>query len=113
MGGRSGAHHGGKHHGGGHHGQVHSGAAIGAVIAPAYAYWPWWDYPPYYYAPVAVGPATPVEYIEKGEQEGQMEQEQYWLYCAKAQAYFPYITECADGWERVPTTPPKQSGAEG
>ena len=50
--------------------------------------WPWWDYPGYY-PPVALA-AVPVEYIERSEQETQTAND--WLYCAKAQGYFPYVT---------------------
>ena len=105
KGGRSGVHH-GRSHAGGHHGHIRSSAAFGAVVAPAF--WPWWNYSPYYYPPVAMASAPPVEYIERSEQEGRMDEQQYWLYCAKAQAYFPYVAECPEGWERVPATPPKR-----
>jgi hypothetical protein len=102
--GHSGAHHAGKNHAGQHHQHVGSVAAIGAAAVPVY--WPWSNYPPGYPA-VAIAATAPVEYIERGEQEAQPEE--YWFYCAKAQGYFPYVGECADGWERVPTTPPPGS----
>ena len=108
SGGHHGGHHGGKNHAGGHQHTGRSVAAFGAIAAPAY--WTWWNYPSYYPV-VAMAPAPPVEYIERAEQEAQPEE--YWLYCAKAQGYFPYVGECAEGWERVPTTPPKQDGGEG
>ena len=108
KGGRSGGHHGGKNHAGGHHHPGRSVAAFGVASVPAF--WPWWNYPPYY-PMVAMAPAPLVQYIERGEQEAQPEE--YWLYCAKAQGYFPYVGECAEGWERVPTTPPKKNGGEG
>jgi hypothetical protein len=101
RGARSGAHHGGKHHAGARHGHFHSGAAIGAAVVPAY--WPWWNYAPYYPA-LATAPAPPIEYIERADEEAQ--REQFWLYCGRTQSYFPYVVECADGWQRVPTTPP-------
>jgi hypothetical protein len=30
---------------------------------------------------------------------------QYWSYCAASNAYYPYVTTCAGGWQQVPTTP--------
>ena len=29
----------------------------------------------------------------------------YWYYCASAQNYYPYVTQCPVGWEQVPATP--------
>ena len=29
----------------------------------------------------------------------------YWYYCASAQNYYPYVTQCPMGWEQVPATP--------
>ena len=99
-GGKSGGHHSGKNHSR-HHNQKK--AAVGAGVFAAGPWWPWWGYPGYFPA-VAVAP-VPVTYIERGEQEGQPAGE--WLYCAKTQGYFPYVGECADGWERVPAAPLK------
>jgi hypothetical protein len=31
---------------------------------------------------------------------------QYWYFCASAQGYYPYVTNCPEGWKMVPTTPP-------
>jgi len=30
-----------------------------------------------------------------------------WYYCASAKAYYPYVTECKEGWRSVPATPPQ------
>ena len=32
---------------------------------------------------------------------------QYWYYCDAAGAYYPYVTTCPGGWQRVPATPPE------
>ena len=32
-----------------------------------------------------------------------------WSYCASAQRYYPYVTECPEGWRSVPATPPNTS----
>lgn len=30
----------------------------------------------------------------------------YWYYCTSAQAYYPYVKQCPEGWQQVPATPP-------
>jgi hypothetical protein len=30
-----------------------------------------------------------------------------WYYCDSAKAYYPYVTECRDGWRSVPANPPQ------
>ena len=99
--GKSGAHHSGKNHSRHHH--DHSRNAVAAGVFVGGPWWPWWDYPAYY-PPVALS-SVPVVYIERSEQEGQTTGD--WLYCANAQGYFPYVAECAEGWERVPASPLK------
>lgn len=29
----------------------------------------------------------------------------YWYYCADANAYYPYVQQCASPWQRIPTVP--------
>jgi hypothetical protein len=29
-----------------------------------------------------------------------------WYYCESAKAYYPYVSECKEGWRTVPATPP-------
>jgi hypothetical protein len=82
------------HAGGAHHharSRVFVGAAFGAPVVL-----PWWTYAPY------PAPAAPVYYIEQSDlAEGE------WLYCQEANAYFPYVADCAGGWQRVrPKLPP-------
>src|SRR5262249_5115867 len=96
-----GGHHSGKSHSGHHHSHARNVVAAGVFVGGPW--WPWWDYP-VYHPPVAIQSA-PVEYIERSEQEAQPAGD--WLYCAKAQGYFPYVSECAEGWERVPAAPLK------
>jgi len=100
--GASGGRHSGKGHSG-HHQHRHSSSAVAAGVFVGGAYWPWWDYPAYY--PVIAVESVPVEYIERSEQEAQTPGD--WLYCARTQGYFPYVGECAEGWERVPAAPLK------
>lgn len=86
---------------------AHFGVFIGA---PAFWYYPspYYYYPPaYYYPPTAMAPASPATYIERGDARAGPEQAQdYWYYCPEAQAYYPYVKQCAKGWQRVPPQPP-------
>ena len=75
------AHH--HHH---HHG--HSRGFFGAGL------WAWPVYPGYIVA------AAPVYYIERGDAAGED-----WFYCPAAGSYYPYVAECAGGWQRVPAQP--------
>lgn len=87
------------HSSGGHHHHHHRGHAFvgGAFFAPVV--WPWYDYAPY--APLS----GPVQYIEQSADSAAGGE---WLYCASSQAYFPHVSECAVGWERVIPPPPPQ-----
>ncbi|HTP62740.1 MAG TPA: DUF6515 family protein [Burkholderiales bacterium] len=29
-----------------------------------------------------------------------------WFYCESAKGYYPYVSECKEGWRQVPATPP-------
>jgi len=69
--------------------------------APYYYYPPPYYLPPYY-APYALLPPAPaLPPPAYGERESY-----YWYYCASAQAYYPYVRECAESWQRVPSVPP-------
>ena len=30
-----------------------------------------------------------------------------WYYCQSSKSFYPYVTQCAEGWKQVPATPPK------
>ena len=30
-----------------------------------------------------------------------------WFYCDSSKAYYPYVSECKEGWRNVPATPPR------
>lgn len=80
---------------------------------PGYWYGPGpWYYPPAaypydpYYSP-AYYPAAPTTYVEQAAPAAPAQPtEQWWYYCAPAKAYYPYVRECAGGWQRVAPTPP-------
>jgi hypothetical protein len=90
-----------------HHNSVHFGFSFGF---PGY-----WGYPaPYYYPPAypyygypqygqAAGPETYVE--QAAPPAPPQSQTQWWYYCAEANAYYPYVRECAGGWQRVAPAP--------
>lgn len=90
-----------------HHTSVHFGFGFGF---PGY----WYAPGPYYYPPAypysypAYGyPAAPTSYVEQAAPPMPAQpQGQWWYYCAEAQAYYPYVRECAGGWQRVAPTPP-------
>ena len=93
----SGHRHSGHRHSGKHHHRHRAGHA--EFYWPP-AFWPWWDYMAY---PVLASAPVPVQYVERSEQETQLAD--HWLYCAKAQGYFPHVGDCPGGWERVPSVP--------
>lgn len=71
---------------------------------PAYPY-----YNPYYY-PAYGYPTGPTTYVEQATQPApQQPQVQPWYYCAEANAFYPYVRECAGGWQRVSPIPPPGS----
>ena len=112
AGGRHGHHRGHGHHGH-HHSRISLSFAIGAPLA-AGVFWnfahPHVQYHPVYTAPrVIVVPAVPVTYIEQGVAPAPIADAQAWWYwCAGANAYHPYVSECPGGWQRVaPQAPPR------
>ena len=75
-----------------HHRHV---AVFLGVGIPFYAYYPaplpyYYDYAPGYYPPPAAIP----------EQPG------YWYFCRSANAYYPYVQQCPEGWQPVVPQPP-------
>ena len=62
-----------------------------AVVAPPAGYVEEGDVPP---AQPAVPPAAP--------QAGSAT----WYYCESSKTYYPYVSECKEGWKEVPAAPP-------
>ena len=102
------ARHGGRHHGYGH-GHARVGVGLGFYFgAPYYPYYSPYYYPPYYYQPYYVAP--PVTYIERPSPAPQAAPAapagpDYWFFCRETGTYYPYVGQCAGGWERVPAQP--------
>ena len=71
---------------------------------PYYAYPPPLYYPPRVYGPPAIAapPADPV-YVERDAPE--QAAPTWWYWCPGANGYYPYVKECAGGWQRVPPQP--------
>ena len=102
----------GRHHHGGHH-HRHGGVGFGLFIgAPAFGYYPspyyYPPYSPYYYPQTVVVPSSPPVYVEQSQVDAPaptQPQAGYWYYCRQSNAYYPYVEQCADPWERVPPRP--------
>jgi len=95
---------GGTWHGGapGWHGGFHGGTRV--FIGGSFGWWGWpgwwgpgWWGPPYPYYPTApvVVQQGPTEYIQ--QEPATPAAPQYWYYCQKAGAYYPYIKDCPGG----------------
>jgi hypothetical protein len=86
------------------------GSAWGPYWGPRY-YGPgyYWAPPPVYYAPppVVVVPREPRVYVERDEvaPAAAAPSEQWWYWCASSRAYYPYVSTCSEGWQRVAPQP--------
>ncbi len=96
--------HGGGFHGGFHHHDhvfVRTHVFIGAPFFFGHPFWwgPW----PYYAAPPVVVQSGPTTYIQQ-----EPATPAYWYYCRNPQGYYPYVSQCPDGWLTVvpPAQPP-------
>jgi hypothetical protein len=113
---KSGGHNGARHLGaprGGHHfaaprftGRHFSRAPLGIGFIGVPLFFP--PPPVYYYPPPAVlVPSATPQYIEQGTSGSAGA---YWYYCADSQTYYPYVNECASGWQPVSPEPAAQPG---
>src|SRR5262245_60232662 len=74
------------------------------------AYYPA-GYPCYYPAPVTDPPVVvqqaPATYVQQpaAAPAPAASASSYWHYCAGSRSYYPYVTECPGGWQRVSPTP--------
>ena len=93
------------------------------VLPPAYSI-VYYGGVPYYYAndvyyvqqptgyevvappPVGAAPAAPpVAAVPTAPTPG-AQGPAVWYYCDSAKSYYPYVSQCAEGWKSVPATPP-------
>ncbi|MBK7768626.1 MAG: hypothetical protein IPI44_22875 [Sulfuritalea sp.] len=118
---RGGGHRGGYRggHGGGH-------VSFGVMIGSPYWGGPWFYPPPAYYHPPYYPPYYPQVVVERQAPQVYIEQQvapaappapaspvaaapaNYWYYCATAKGYYPYVSECPSGWQRVLPQPQGQ-----
>ncbi len=82
-----------------------------------YGYAPYAAYPYAAYPPVVVTqPAAPTVYMEQSDTQQSnapapsqsAAPSNDWYYCHKPEGYYPYVRNCADGWQRVPAQPSTQ-----
>ena len=117
----------GGYHGGYHGGGFGRGIGVGLGVGLALDGWPFYypyGYYPYGYYPyaaypsvVVAQPAAPTVYIEQGngteQNNGQAaapaQSSSDWYYCRKPAGYYPYVRNCPDGWQRVPSQPQTQN----
>jgi len=93
--------------GGGH---VRFGVFVGAPFFYP-GYYPYYYPAPYYYPPYyppAVVQSAPTVYVEQATAQPAPAPVNYWYYCAQSKAYYPYVKECAGGWQRVTPQPAPQ-----
>ena len=91
-----------------HHRGYWGGPRVGVYFGPGY--YPGYYYPPAYYGPpVVVAPAAPPTYVEQGGGPAMAEQapqqSSMWYYCPASRSYYPYVKECAGGWQQVAPSP--------
>ena len=56
-----------------------------------------------YYPPYVVQ-QQPQVYVEQPQAQPS-QPSGYWYYCSDSRAYYPYVKECASGWQRVAPQP--------
>lgn len=106
----------GHGHGHGHSPIVHFGFSYGFPIhLPRYFPAPVYSFPRYAFpAPVHVYPTAVIRhypspvYIEQSvapAEPAPPQAQNDWYYCADSRMYYPYVRECAGGWQRVPAQP--------
>ncbi|MBI4985924.1 MAG: hypothetical protein HZC24_11470 [Rhodocyclales bacterium] len=91
--------------------QRHWRPRIGATVFVGPVYRGPYVYTPYYFPPVVTLPLTPPPvYVEREAAAmpapALTPSANYWYYCEKSAAYYPYVMECADGWKAVAPPPP-------
>lgn len=84
---------------------------VGAGPAAPFWWYPYYGYPYAYAYPYPYGyPAYSSPVMVESSPQTYIQQEtpaqQYWYYCQSSQGYYPYVTECPAGWQRVVPQPP-------
>lgn len=110
FGGGKGGYRGGYGHGYGR-GYGYYGGFYGGVYFDPWLFGYPWGYEAAY-PDVVVMPGSTQTYIEQGtlpQQSGvpQAVRSSDWYYCQNPAGYYPYVKTCSNGWQRVPSTPPR------
>lgn len=82
---------------------LYASAYYGPRYYAPYYYEPPYAYP-YAYAPAYVAPSAPPAYVQQPAAAAQ--QPSMWYFCPASNAYYPYVRECASGWQTVSPRPP-------
>lgn len=93
-------------------------ALLYSAIQPRAYYGPQVVYAPPVYGPPVVQPyyeqtyvvppvvtVPPATYVAQGPSTEMPGGGQWWYFCRKLGAYYPYVKECPSGWEKVSPTP--------
>lgn len=119
---RGGYGHRGGHHGGGGRVGIYLGVPAIGFGLPFYGgytgygyggygnYGGYGPYAPYgYYGPsttIITAPAPPPVYIEQNSTvPNGPASDGYWYYCHNPDGYYPYVRQCAENWQQVPSQP--------
>lgn len=62
--------------------------------------------PNYGYSPVYVQPAYAQPVYAQQIQAPVQQPANVWYYCASSNGYYPYVTQCPEGWQHVSPVPP-------
>jgi len=91
----------------------HSAVTLGVYVGDPWVYSPYYPYPVYSpriyappLAPVIVSP-PPTVYVEQPAVSAAVPtlDAGFWYYCKEAQAYYPYVKQCAGAWQKVAPQP--------
>lgn len=107
------------------HGHVRFGVGLYVgvpLFSYPYYYPPAYYYPPVYYPPVVLSQPAPPVYVEQSAVQPVQSSQQaapqaapqptsqpaqnWWYFCAESDGYYPYVKQCAAGWQRVSPQPP-------
>jgi hypothetical protein len=100
---------------------AHKGHRSRGSVHFSFGYWggPYWGpgywgpayWGPSVYPPVVVVPSEPRVYVERdatpppAAAPSAPATPQWWYWCASARQYYPYVANCAEGWQRVAPQP--------
>ena len=93
------------------HGYGHVNYGFGVYLGGPWYYPGPYYYAPYYYPPAVAAPSYPTEYVERDSVAAAPQRaDPYWYFCPESNTYYPYVNQCAGGWQRVAPRPPAGSG---